>query len=60
VVARGLRLDALTARSLTLVVLGAALAAAAGGALRLAGRGARLGWLAAGLGVGTLLVAALR
>jgi PTS system mannose-specific IIC component len=58
--ARGLRLDPVTARSLTLVVLGAALAAAAGGALRLAGRGARLRWLAAGLGAGSLLAAVLR
>jgi hypothetical protein len=40
----------------TAVAIGAAVAAAAGGALRTAGRGARLRWLAAGLGVGLLWV----
>ncbi len=40
----------------TAVAIGAAVAAAAGGALRNAGRGARLRWLAAGLGLGLLAV----
>lgn len=53
--ARGVRLDRETAVGLTLVAVGTALAAAAGGAVRSAGRGPRLRWLAAGVGVGTLL-----
>jgi mannose/fructose/N-acetylgalactosamine-specific phosphotransferase system component IIC len=47
--------DRATALLLTLAAVGAALAAGANGALRSAGRGARLGWLAAGAGVGTAL-----
>ncbi len=43
----------------TAVAVGAAVAAAAGGAIRSAGRGQRLRWLAAGAGTG-LLLAALR
>lgn len=39
----------------TAVAIGAAVAAAVGGALRSAGRGARLRWLGAGLGLGLLL-----
>jgi PTS system mannose-specific IIC component len=53
--ARGLRLDRETAVGLTLVAVGTALAAAIGGAVRSAGRGPRLRWLAAGVGIGTLL-----
>lgn len=53
--ARGVRLDREIAVGLTLVAVGTALAAAAGGAVRSAGRGPRLRWLAAGVGVGTLL-----
>ncbi len=49
---RWLTLDRRTAVALTLVVIGAALAAAVGGALRSAGRGRRRTWLAAGLAVG--------
>lgn len=39
----------------TAVAIGAGLAAAAGGAIRSAGRGARVRWLAAGVGLGLLL-----
>jgi len=49
---RWLTLDRRTAVALTLVGIGAALAAAVGGALRSAGRGRRRTWLAAGLAVG--------
>lgn len=49
---RWLTLDRRTAVALTLVVIGAGLAAAVGGALRSAGRGRRRSWLAAGLAVG--------
>ena len=44
-----------TALGLTLVAVGCALSAAGGGALRSAGRGARLRWLAAGAVVGLVL-----
>jgi PTS system mannose-specific IIC component len=54
-VARGVPLDRQTAVGLTLVAVGTSLAAAAGGALRSAGRGARLRWLLAGAGAGILL-----
>jgi mannose/fructose/N-acetylgalactosamine-specific phosphotransferase system component IIC len=57
--AGGARLDRATALGLTLVSVGCALAAAINGALRSAGRGARLRWLAAGAAVG-LLLAVLR
>ena len=57
--ARWVTLDRQTAVGLTLIAIGSALAAAAGGAVRSAGRGARLKWLLAGLGAGTL-VAVLR
>ena len=50
-------LDRETAVGLTLVAIGAALSAVAGGAVRSAGRGARLRWLAAGVIAGTLLAA---
>jgi mannose/fructose/N-acetylgalactosamine-specific phosphotransferase system component IIC len=52
---RWLTLDRRTAVALTLVVIGAGLAAAVGGALRSAGRGRRRSWLAAGLVVGAAL-----
>ncbi len=52
---RWLLLDRRTAIALTLVVVGAALAAALGGALRSAGRSRRRRWLAAGLVLGFAL-----
>jgi PTS system mannose-specific IIC component len=55
VLAGGARLDRATALGLTLVSVGCALAAAVNGALRSAGRGARLRWLAAGVATGLLL-----
>jgi PTS system mannose-specific IIC component len=55
-VARWATLDRQTAVGLTLIAIGSALAAAAGGAMRSAGHGVRLKWLLAGLGAGTLLV----
>jgi PTS system mannose-specific IIC component len=55
--ARWLILDRRTAVALTLVVIGAGLAASVGGALRSAGRGRRRTWLAAGLAVGAALAA---
>lgn len=48
-------LDEQTQLALTLVAIGSALAAAANGAFRSSGRGARLKWLAAGAGTGVLL-----
>jgi PTS system mannose-specific IIC component len=52
---RDLRLDRVTAEALTLVILGSALAAAIGGALRSAGAaGRRLQWLGVGLVAGTI------
>jgi mannose/fructose/N-acetylgalactosamine-specific phosphotransferase system component IIC len=53
--AHGVQLDRRTAVGLTLVAVGTALSAAAAGAVRSAGRGARLRWLAAGVAAGTLL-----
>jgi PTS system mannose-specific IIC component len=53
--ARWLTIDRGTAVGLTLVAVGTGLAAAANGAVRSAGRGARLKWLAAGALAGTLL-----
>ena len=52
---RWLPLDRQTAVGLTLVAIGSGLSAAAAGAVRSAGRGARLKWLAAGAAAGTLL-----
>jgi PTS system mannose-specific IIC component len=52
---RALVLDRRTAISLTLVLVGAGLAAALGGALRSAGRSRRRRWLAAGLVLGFAL-----
>jgi mannose/fructose/N-acetylgalactosamine-specific phosphotransferase system component IIC len=48
-------LDRQTAVGLTLVAVGTGLSAAAGGAVRSAGRGARLRWLVAGAVAGTVL-----
>jgi PTS system mannose-specific IIC component len=53
------RIDEATALGLTLVTVGSALAAAVNGALRSAGRSARLKWLAAGVVAG-LVLAVLR
>jgi hypothetical protein len=47
--------DRETAVGLTLVAIGSGLSAAAAGAVRSAGRGARLKWLAAGAAAGALL-----
>jgi len=52
---RWLGLDRGTAVGLTLVAVGSGLAAAATGAVRSAGRGTRLKWLAAGAAAGALL-----
>lgn len=52
---RWLVLDRQTAVGLTLVAVGSGLSAAAGGAVRSAGRGARLRWLVAGAVAGTVL-----
>ncbi|HEX3235507.1 MAG TPA: PTS sugar transporter subunit IIC [Gemmatimonadales bacterium] len=52
---RYVHLDRRTAVGLTLVVIGAGISAAAGGAVRSAGRGARLKWLLAGVAAGILL-----
>jgi PTS system mannose-specific IIC component len=57
--ARWFPLDRETAVGLTLIAIGSGVSAAAAGAVRSAGRGARLKWLAAGVAVGTL-VAVLR
>jgi PTS system mannose-specific IIC component len=57
---RVLVLDRRTAISLTLVLVGAGLAAALGGALRSAGRSRRRRWLAAGLVLGFALAVLLR
>jgi PTS system mannose-specific IIC component len=52
---RWVTLERQTAVGLTLIAIGSGLSAAAGGAVRSAGRGTRLKWLAAGVGAGTLL-----
>lgn len=57
--ATGVPLDRATALGLTLVNIGCALAAALNGAIRSAGRGSRVRWLAAGVTAG-LLLAVLR
>jgi mannose/fructose/N-acetylgalactosamine-specific phosphotransferase system component IIC len=54
-ITESVRLDRATAVALTLVAIGSALAAAAGGAFRSSGRGSRLKWLLGGLVVGTLI-----
>ncbi|HYF39452.1 MAG TPA: PTS sugar transporter subunit IIC [Gemmatimonadales bacterium] len=56
-IADSVRLDRPTAVALTLVAIGSALAAGVNGAVRSAGRGARLRWLLAGLGAGILIAA---
>ncbi|MGI9040481.1 MAG: PTS sugar transporter subunit IIC [Gemmatimonadales bacterium] len=53
--ANHLRLDRPTAVGLTLVTVGSGLAAGMSGAVRSAGRGARLRWLAVGVATGILL-----
>jgi mannose/fructose/N-acetylgalactosamine-specific phosphotransferase system component IIC len=58
-ITRSVRLDRQTAVAFTLVAIGSALAAAASGAFRSSGRGPRLKWLLAGVGVG-ILIAVLR
>jgi mannose/fructose/N-acetylgalactosamine-specific phosphotransferase system component IIC len=54
-IAESLKLDRPTAVALTLVAIGSALAAAAGGAVRSSGRGTRLKWLLGGLVAGTII-----
>jgi hypothetical protein len=49
-------LDAGTAVLLSVVAVGCGIAALVGGALRSAGRGARLRWLVAGAALGLLVV----
>ena len=56
-ITRYVHLDRRTAAGLTLVVIGTGISAAAGGAIRSAGRGARLKWLLAGVVAGIILVA---
>lgn len=56
-IAESVRLDRQTAVALTLVAIGSALAAGLNGAIRGAGRGARLKWLMAGLATGILIAA---
>jgi mannose/fructose/N-acetylgalactosamine-specific phosphotransferase system component IIC len=58
-ITQSVRLDRQTAVAFTLVAIGSALAAAASGAFRSSGRGPRLKWLLAGVGVG-ILIAVLR
>jgi PTS system mannose-specific IIC component len=55
IIKREVVLDQQTAVALTLVAIGSALAAAANGAFRSAGRSARFKWLVAGVAVGTIL-----
>jgi mannose/fructose/N-acetylgalactosamine-specific phosphotransferase system component IIC len=55
VVKTEINLDRQTAVALTLVAIGSALAAAANGAFRSAGRSTRFKWLVAGAAVGTIL-----
>jgi PTS system mannose-specific IIC component len=54
-ITESVRLDRQTAVAFTLVAIGSALAAAFSGAFRASGRGTRLKWLAAGLGVGLVI-----
>jgi mannose/fructose/N-acetylgalactosamine-specific phosphotransferase system component IIC len=54
-IAESVRLDRQSAVAFTLVAIGSGLAAAVSGAFRGSGRGARLKWLVAGLGVGIIL-----
>jgi mannose/fructose/N-acetylgalactosamine-specific phosphotransferase system component IIC len=52
---RWLSLDFVTARMLTMVAIGCGLAAVVGGAIRSAGRGARIRWLVVGVATGVTL-----
>jgi PTS system mannose-specific IIC component len=54
-ISESVRLDRPTAVAFTLVAIGSGLAAAAGAAFRGSGRGPRLKWLVAGIGVGIVL-----
>jgi hypothetical protein len=54
-ITESVRLDRQTAVAFTLVAIGSALAAVASGASRSSGRGNRLKWLLAGLGVGVII-----
>jgi mannose/fructose/N-acetylgalactosamine-specific phosphotransferase system component IIC len=54
-IAESVRLDRQTAVAFTLVAIGSGLAAAFSGAVRVAGRGLRLKWLLAGLGLGIVI-----
>jgi hypothetical protein len=54
-ITESVRLDRQTAVAFTLVAIGSGLAAAVSGAVRVAGRGSRLKWLLAGLGLGIVL-----
>jgi PTS system mannose-specific IIC component len=54
-ITESLRLDRPTAVALTLVAIGSALSAAAGGAFRSSGRGVRLKWLLGGLVAGIVI-----
>jgi PTS system mannose-specific IIC component len=58
-ITESVRLDRATAVALTLVAIGSALSAAAGGAFRTSGRGIRLKWLLAGFAVGVVLAVLL-
>jgi mannose/fructose/N-acetylgalactosamine-specific phosphotransferase system component IIC len=55
-ISESIRLDRQTAVAFTLVAIGAALAASVSATFRGAGRGSRLKWLIAGLGVGIVIV----
>ena len=54
-ISESIRLDRQTAVAFTLVAIGSAMAAAASSAFRGSGRGTRLKWLIAGLGVGIVI-----
>jgi hypothetical protein len=58
IVRRWLHLDSATAALLSVVAIGSGVAALVGGALRSAGRGARLRWLV-GAGIVGLIIAGL-
>jgi hypothetical protein len=55
-ISESIRLDRQTAVAFTLVAIGSALAASVSATFRGAGRGSRLKWLIAGLGVGIVIV----
>jgi PTS system mannose-specific IIC component len=58
-ITESVRLDRATAVALTLVAIGSALSAAAGGAFRTSGRGIRLKWLLAGFAFGVVMAVLL-